>query len=124
MAGFFSANIGAAMAYISDITTTKDRSKGMGLIGAAFGLGFVFGPFIGGVLANRFDYGVPAYLAAGLSFVSLIFGLGFLKESLKKENRESKGSQNVSLKNQYHRFAASIKHPQIGFLIILSFVAI
>ncbi|HRE11385.1 MAG TPA: MFS transporter, partial [Ignavibacteria bacterium] len=51
LAGFFSANIGAAMAYISDVTPPKDRSKGMGLIGAAFGLGFVFGPFIGGIMA-------------------------------------------------------------------------
>jgi len=124
MAGFFSANIGAAMAYISDITTPQERSKGMGLIGAAFGLGFVFGPFTGGILANRFDYGVPAYLAASLSFISLLFALGFLKESLKKENRESKDKKNVSLKSQYRRFKTSIKHPQIGFLIILSFIAI
>src|SRR5207244_2014904 len=84
----------------------------------------VFGPFIAGVLANRFDYGVPAYLAASLSFISLLFALGFLKESLKKENREPKDSKNVSLKNQYHRFITSIKHPQIGFLIVLSFIAI
>ncbi len=124
MAGFFSANIGAAMAYISDITTPQERSKGMGLIGAAFGLGFVFGPFIGGFLANRFDYGVPAYLAASLSFISLLLALAFLKESLSKENREPQTKANLKVTNQYQRFKDAIKHPYIGLLVVLSFVSV
>ena len=59
LAGFGGSNIGVAQAYIADITEKDDRAKGMGLIGAAFGLGFVFGPLIGGVLS---EYG---YWVAG-----------------------------------------------------------
>lgn len=51
--GVMAANIGAAQAYMSDITTPETRAKGMGLLGAAFGLGFIFGPAIGGVLGGN-----------------------------------------------------------------------
>jgi MFS family permease len=124
MAGFFSANIGAAMAYISDVTTPEERSKGMGLIGAAFGLGFIFGPFIGGVLANRFDYGVPAYLSALLSFISLLFAIFMLKESLTKEHMEAHTKTNLSLKTQLRKFVEAIRHEYIGLLIVLAFVSV
>lgn len=71
LAGFGSANIGTAQAIISDTTTSETRAKGMGLIGAAFGLGFIFGPAIGG-LFGQLGLWAPAYVASGLCFMNLI----------------------------------------------------
>jgi MFS family permease len=126
MAGFFSANIGAAMAYISDVTPPKDRSKGMGLIGAAFGLGFVFGPFIGGILAGKFGYGFPVYLSAGLSLLALLLTFFFVNESLPLELRRARSSSGVFsmkfLQNGWRKLVSSLKHPHVGFLILLYFL--
>src|ERR1044071_3108796 len=65
--GITGGNISTAQAYIADITTPENRAKGMGLIGAAFGLGFVFGPAIGGIL-TRWGVAVPLMFAGGLAF--------------------------------------------------------
>ncbi|MEZ0392368.1 MAG: MFS transporter [Pseudobdellovibrionaceae bacterium] len=90
-AGFFGASISTASAYISDITSEKERSKGMALIGAAFGLGFLIGPAMGGGLAMwggtissapHFDTSFAAYWVSGLCLLNFLFGLKFLKESL------------------------------------------
>jgi MFS family permease len=124
LAGLFSANIGAAMAYISDITPPKDRSKGMGLIGAAFGLGFVFGPFIGGFLAKRYGYAFPTYLSAGLSLIALILTLFFVNESLPKELRGTKSTDGFSPKIGFNKLVSALKHPHVGFLILLYFVIV
>ena len=69
--GISGGNISTAQAYIADITTKENRAKGMGLIGAAFGLGFVFGPAIGGIL-SRWGIGVPFLFAGGLAFANAI----------------------------------------------------
>jgi MFS family permease len=122
MAGFFSANIGAAMAYVSDVTETKDRSKGMGIIGAAFGLGFVFGPFSGGILASKFGYGVPVFLAAFLSLTALIFAVVILEESLPVEFRRQKVSSTFRIGIGTKKLIEALKHPHVGFLIILYFI--
>jgi len=123
LAGFFSANIGAAMAYISDITTPQERSKGMGIIGTAFSLGFVFGPFIGGVLAKRYDYGTPIFLSAALSLISLILAIIILKESLPDDLRRQAKLVSIKLRDGWDRFVKAIKHPNVGFLIILYFIS-
>lgn len=78
-AGFFGANISTASAYIADVTTPENRAKGMGMIGAAFGLGFLFGPALGGIL-SKWGYGTVAYVAAGMALLNFIFALFFLKE--------------------------------------------
>lgn len=122
LAGFFSANIGAAMAYISDTTTPKERSKGMGIIGAAFGLGFVFGPFIGGVLAKRFSFGVPVFFSAGLSFVALILAFVILKESLPVEFRKSNAKKQFEPHLAFSKLLEALKHPHVGLLIVLYFI--
>ena len=124
LAGFFSANIGAAMAYISDVTPPKDRSKGMGLIGAAFGLGFVFGPFIGGIMAKRFGYDFPTYFSALLSFLALLLTIFFVSESLPKELRGAKTMGGVNLKNGLNKLISALKHPHVGFLIMLYFIVV
>src|SRR5947199_2717746 len=67
--GISGGNISTAQAYIADITTKENRAKGMGLIGAAFGLGFVFGPAIGGIL-SRWGIHVPFFFAAALCFAN------------------------------------------------------
>src|SRR5207237_474478 len=69
--GISGGNISTAQAYIADVTTKEDRAKGMGLIGAAFGLGFVFGPAIGGVL-SRWGINVPFLFAGTLAFANAI----------------------------------------------------
>lgn len=86
IAGITGASFTTASAYIADISTSEDRAKNFGMIGAAFGLGFVIGPMIGGLLGN---YGprVPFMVAAALCMVNFLYGLFILPESLKPENR-------------------------------------
>ncbi|MCX7877434.1 MAG: MFS transporter [Ignavibacteria bacterium] len=123
LAGFFSANIGAAMAYISDVTAREDRAKGMGLIGAAFGLGFVFGPFIGGFFAKRFGFGFPVFLSAFLSFIAFILTFIIINESLPVNlRRKSMGA--FSLKRGLNKLINTIRKPKTGFLIILYFTIV
>lgn len=89
--GIATANIGTASAYIADVTTPEERSRGMGLIGVAFGLGFILGPGIGGALAGIEIGGrtgsVPCFVAAGLSLANLAWTYLGLRESLPPERR-------------------------------------
>ena len=80
-AGVFAANISTAMAYIADMTSRENRAKGMGLIGAAFGIGFIIGPAVGGFL-SQYSYSLPGYGAALLSFSALALAIFKLPESL------------------------------------------
>lgn len=84
--GITGGNISAAQAYIADVTSKKDRAKGMGLFGAAFGLGFILGPAISGVL-SKYGVHIPFLFAAGLSFVNAIALYFILPESLKANAR-------------------------------------
>jgi MFS transporter, DHA1 family, tetracycline resistance protein len=86
-AGLFSANLSAAQAVISDITPPEERSKGMGILGAAFGLGFVFGPALGGILSQNFGYGLPIALSGLFSITALIFAATIFKETLPDDIR-------------------------------------
>ncbi len=79
LAGFMGANIATAQAYIADITPPEERAKGMGIVGAGFGIGFVIGPFISGVL-SKFGYTVPIFFASGLSLLNFILAYKFLPE--------------------------------------------
>jgi DHA1 family tetracycline resistance protein-like MFS transporter len=78
--GFTGGNISTAQAYISDITTTENRSRAMALLGIAFGLGFAVGPFLGGVLGKT-SVSLPAYVAAALSFLAALLSFSRLPES-------------------------------------------
>ncbi len=86
IAGITGASFTTASAYIADISTNEDRAKNFGMIGAAFGLGFVIGPMIGGLLGH-FGPRVPFMVAAALCMLNFLYGLFILPESLKPENR-------------------------------------
>lgn len=81
--GIGGSSIGVAQAYIADITTKEDRAKGMGLIGMAFGLGFVFGPIMGGIL-SKFSYMATGFASASFSILAFCLSYFLLPESLKK----------------------------------------
>lgn len=84
--GASGGNISTAQAYIADVSTPENRSRSMGVIGAAFGLGFTFGPMIGGTL-SRISYGAPFYFAAALAVVNVVLLYFILPESLSAEYR-------------------------------------
>jgi MFS family permease len=90
IAGIMGANIPVAQAYIADSTHVEQRARGMGLIGAAFGLGFIFGPAIGGGL-SRWGYGIPGFVAAGLSLAAALAAWLWLPESLASQHRVRDG---------------------------------
>jgi multidrug resistance protein len=84
--GASGGNISTAQAYIADVSTPENRSRSMGVIGAAFGLGFTFGPMIGGIM-SRISYGAPFYFAAALAVVNVVLLYFILPESLSVEYR-------------------------------------
>jgi MFS transporter, DHA1 family, tetracycline resistance protein len=88
IAGITGASFTTATAYIADVSTAETRAKNFGLIGAAFGLGFVIGPALGGLLAG-FGVRAPFYAAAGLCLLNALYGYFVLPESLSKENRRA-----------------------------------
>lgn len=119
--GISGANIATAQAVITDNTTEKNRTQGLGLIGAAFGLGFIIGPVIAfaSLAASGNNYRVPAFVAAAFSFISILLTYFWLEESHPEEKR-STGSDDES----GFRFSAMLKalrRPTVGFLLILMF---
>lgn len=92
-----SANMPTTMAYVADITSDEDRSKGMGIIGAATGLGFIFGPAIGG-LFSKTSLNMPFYIAGTSSLLTFFLVLFILKESLSLEKRGEHFKEKNSIK--------------------------
>src|SRR6185295_7049890 len=84
--GIMGASIATATAYIADVTPPEQRAANFGLIGAAFGVGFIAGPLIGGVL-GEFGSRIPFYAAAGASFTAFLFAFLMLPESLDHDHR-------------------------------------
>ncbi len=120
LAGLGGSNIGVAQAYIADITTKEERAKGMGMIGAAFGLGFVFGPVIGALLA-KYGYHVAGLASAFFTLSAFTFAFFRLPESLKEKKSEEK----ISIKIFDLPFAKKVlSNPSLGFLIVLLFFII
>jgi len=123
-AGFFSANLSAAQAVVSDTTVPEERSKGMGIIGAAFGLGFVFGPALGGFLSYHFGYGVPLIFSAVFSFAALIVCISIFKETLPEDlrisNKKKFNIRDVKIIN-LKAVNDVIKHKDVGIYVIIFF---
>jgi DHA1 family tetracycline resistance protein-like MFS transporter len=86
IAGITGASFSTAAAYIADISEPENRAKNFGMIGAAFGIGFIIGPLLGGLLSS-FGQRIPFYAAAALALLNWAYGFFVLPESLKKENR-------------------------------------
>ena len=119
--GVTGASITTASAYIADISTDEDRAKNFGMIGAAFGLGFIIGPVIGGLL-GQYGARVPFYAASGLCLVNFLYGWFILPESLEKENRRA---FNWKRANPVGSLLQLRKYPQIlGLIGALVFVYI
>jgi DHA1 family tetracycline resistance protein-like MFS transporter len=117
--GFTGGNISVAQAYITDITDESNRAKGLGLLGAAFGLGFIIGPALGGTL-SVYGYALPAFVAAGLSLVSILGVLLFLPESLTAEARNAFADRDrpkFSLQNLWQ----AINRPRVGPILNVRF---
>jgi DHA1 family tetracycline resistance protein-like MFS transporter len=87
IAGITGASFTAATAYIADISTPENRAQNFGLIGAAFGVGFIIGPALGGLVSHSFGVKAPFFLAAGFSLLNFLFGYFILPESLSLRNR-------------------------------------
>src|SRR2546430_4988806 len=87
ISGFASGNISVAQAYVADITPPAERARGMGTIGAAFGIGFVLGPMIGGLADHYLGHRAPGLIAAGLSLINFVSASVILRESLAAEHR-------------------------------------
>lgn len=93
--GAFAASMSIANAYVADTTSEKDRAQGFGMIGAAFGIGFILGPVLGGFL-GEIDIRLPFWFAAFLSFANAAFGWFFLKESHPPENRTKRSLRDTN----------------------------
>jgi len=117
--GVTGGNISTAQAYIADVTTKENRAKGMGLIGAAFGLGFIFGPAIGGIL-SKFGSHIPFFFVSALALTNAVLLYFFLPESRKL-------AENAQVKNPSGRFSElfdSIKDSRFGIITLLYFLQV
>jgi len=95
-AGVMAGNFGVASAMMADITTPRNRARGMGMIGAAFGLGLVLGPLLGGLLSGGGDsFTLPCIVAGGMSVLAIIAAAFFLPESLSPEKRAANRVQQM-----------------------------
>jgi len=117
--GITGGNLSVAQAYITDVTDAKSRNRGLGMIGAAFGLGFIIGPALGGLLSN-ISYSVPAFVASALSFINLILIAFWLPESLTSEKRAHLTEKKPAL--SLSALLEALKHPLTGPLLITRFL--
>ncbi len=118
--GISGANIATAQAAISDSTSEKTRTQGLGLIGAAFGLGFIIGPVIAytSLALTGNDYRAPAIAAAFFSLLSILLTSFWFKETLPEEQRGKSGDKPAfSFKSMF----TAIAHPTVGILLVLIF---
>jgi DHA1 family tetracycline resistance protein-like MFS transporter len=122
--GLFGANIATAQAALSDVTDESNRSAGLGLTGAAFGLGFIFGPLISLLALEATDsLAVPALSAAIYSAISILLTLFLFEETLPPEKRQQQSDDNKAHQSRLSPVIiwGYLRQPQIGFLLVLMF---
>jgi DHA1 family tetracycline resistance protein-like MFS transporter len=116
--GITGGNISTAQAYIADITTPENRAKGMGLIGAAFGLGFIFGPALGGIL-SQWGIHVPFLFAAALCFANAILLYFTLPETVTPDHpAKHRAAGGRSFRHVLNAF----RQPRLSFVLIIYFL--
>ncbi|MDX6612069.1 MAG: transporter, family, tetracycline resistance protein [Blastocatellia bacterium] len=115
--GISGGNISTAQAYIADITTRENRAKGMGLIGAAFGLGFIFGPAIGGIL-SRWGISVPFLFAAGLALANAVLLYFTLPETVTKDHP---ARISAARGRGFAQVLKAFSQPRLGFVLTIYF---
>ncbi|HWN08354.1 MAG TPA: MFS transporter [Pyrinomonadaceae bacterium] len=118
--GITGGNISTAQAYVADITTPEERAKGMGLLGAAFGLGFIFGPAIGGIL-SQWGIGVPFFFAAGLCFANALLLYFTLPETVTPDHP---ARTSAARGRGWSQLLKSFKQPRLGFVLSIYFLFI
>lgn len=114
--GFGAGSASTAGAYVADVTPPQDRAKNYGLIGMAFGLGFILGPTLGGLL-SQISLNAPAYAAGILSLLAAVVGFFILPESLPKEKRETKPLRLADL-NPFASIFDMLRRPTVGGLLL------
>jgi len=120
-AGIAGANISTAQAFIADTTSPEDRAKGMGLVGAAFGMGFIFGPAVGGFL-SRWGYATPAFFASALSLANFCAAVFLLPESRTAEARRI-GHATAPV-GRIEALRRALARPHLPTLLLVYFVVI
>ncbi len=117
--GLTGGNITVAQAYITDVTDDQNRAKGLGLIGAAFGLGFIIGPAVGGAL-SKWGYSLPAFVAASVSFINVLMIIFFLPESLSADRRSTISGQRRP-PFTFNALKEALNRPKVGPLLQVRF---
>ena len=118
--GISGGNISTAQAYIADVTTKEDRAKGMGLIGAAFGLGFVFGPAIGGIL-SRWGINVPFLFAGVLALLNAVLLFFVLPETV---TRDHPARVSAASGRGWNQLVAALRKPALASVMTIYFLGI
>lgn len=118
--GASGGNISTAQAYIADITSKENRTQGMGFLMAAFSLGFILGPAVGGVL-SRFSYSLPSYVAGAVALLATVLTYFYLPESLHKKEAVEKENKKKKLFFSAKDFYDVFTHPNVGVVITISF---
>lgn len=119
LSGVTGATIGVAQSYITDITTSENRSKTLGMLGAAFGLGFVFGPAVTGIMSNfGASHGMPGYFASFLSLINFFMIIAFLPESNKQTKQEMKDQ-----KFDWDGFKKIMQNKEMIMLFLIQFIS-
>ena len=119
LSGLTAGNISVAQAYIADVTDEKNRARGMGMLGAAFGIGFILGPALGGTL-SVYGFAVPAFASAVLCFINLLTVFFWLPESLTPERRAQLMAQEKA-DVSFSALLAALQHPSAGPLLWVRF---
>ena len=119
LSGLTAGNISVAQAYIADVTDEKNRARGMGMLGAAFGIGFILGPALGGTL-SVYGFAVPAFVSAALCFINLLTVFFWLPESLTPERRIQLMAQEKA-DVSFGALLAALQHPSAGSLLWVRF---
>jgi DHA1 family tetracycline resistance protein-like MFS transporter len=120
--GLTGGNISVAQAYLSDITDEKNRARGMGIVNASFGSGFIFGPAFGALMAAHFGPRVPFFVAAAVSLVTILLSYFLLPESLTRERRQPEAARRASQPqlSAAERRSALLRAPGVILIMVIA----